>query len=271
MDSFPTFVTAILLLLLVPQKPLSCRASNDDDRDGAESPVLGGCVIAAIYNFGDSFSDTGNALAEYPDGPMGNFPNGMTIHNATGRFCDGHLIIDHIAEAAGLPYLNPYLRKDLDQSKGTNFAVGGVGLLSNKTRTKLNVQLPFSQDSVDIQLTWLEEHLNRTFGDHETARRNHLKSSLFVFTGGSGNDYTNIRGNFSSPPLEKMKAIIPDVVAAVKDYLKKLIIEYGVSKVVVTGLYKAGCTVDVGIFHDYKPRCNTSTNAVAALHNRILK
>ncbi|CAI0423330.1 unnamed protein product, partial [Linum tenue] len=104
-----------------------------------------------------------------------------------------------------------------------------------------------------------------------TARRDHVKSSLFVFTSGSRNDYTTIRGNFSSPPLEKMKAIIPDVVAAVKDYLKKLIIKYGASKIVVTGLNKAGCTLDVGLFHDYKPHCNTSTNAVIALHNRFLK
>ncbi|CAI0391820.1 unnamed protein product [Linum tenue] len=41
--------------------------------------------------------DSGNALAESPQGPMGKFPYGVTIHHATGRFTDGYTIIDRIA------------------------------------------------------------------------------------------------------------------------------------------------------------------------------
>ncbi|CAI0429356.1 unnamed protein product, partial [Linum tenue] len=38
---------------------------------------------------------------------------------------------------------------------------------------------------------------------------------------GSSNDYTGIQGNFRfPPPLERMKALIPDVFAAMNAYVK---------------------------------------------------
>jgi hypothetical protein len=55
--------------------------------------------ITAIYNFGDSISDTGNLLREGDTGLL-NYttkpPYGITIGNPTGRCSDGCLMIDFL-------------------------------------------------------------------------------------------------------------------------------------------------------------------------------
>lgn len=55
------------------------------------------CNIPAIYNFGDSNSDTGGiSAAFYPAGP----PTGETYFGIpTGRASDGRLIIDFIGKS----------------------------------------------------------------------------------------------------------------------------------------------------------------------------
>ncbi|CAI0429380.1 unnamed protein product [Linum tenue] len=79
----------------------------------------------------------------------------------------------------------------------------------------------------------------------------YLRSSLFVLASGSSNDYTGIQGNFRfPPPLERMKALIPDVFAAMNAYVK------------------AGCTVSN--VHT-KPDCDTAIKAMVVLHNRRLR
>ncbi|CAN1143177.1 GDSL esterase/lipase At5g45910 [Linum perenne] len=251
----PSLSNGILLILLLLITNSSCS-----------SLLLKGCDFNAIYNFGDSISDTGNLVIETPDVPFAHFPYGMTIHRATGRFSDGYLLIDHIAEAAGLPYVNPSLNETLDHSKGANFAVGGVSLLSNETRVKLNVTLPHSQSSVDIQLQWFEQHLKKRF-QNETARREHLKGSLFMINGGS-NDYGSVHS--SRPVVEAKIAIMPDVFAAMTDYIMKLINEYGATKLVVTGIYQGGCLVNYK-FNDNKTHCDPTTNSFHSLHNGLLE
>lgn len=52
------------------------------------------CSFPAIYNFGDSNSDTGAVSAAFGRVP---FPNGKTFFGKpSGRFCDGRLIIDFL-------------------------------------------------------------------------------------------------------------------------------------------------------------------------------
>lgn len=52
------------------------------------------CRIPAIYNFGDSNSDTGSDSAAFGRAPH---PNGITFFGkSAGRICDGRLIVDFI-------------------------------------------------------------------------------------------------------------------------------------------------------------------------------
>lgn len=55
----------------------------------------------AVFNFGDSNSDTGGLVAgvAFPVGP----PNGQTyFQEPAGRFCDGRLIIDFLSNVSQL-------------------------------------------------------------------------------------------------------------------------------------------------------------------------
>ncbi|KAK4483181.1 hypothetical protein RD792_010361 [Penstemon davidsonii] len=86
------------------------------------------CDYTAIYNFGDSNSDTGGiSAAFYPPGP----PSGETyFHRPAGRASDGRLIIDFIADYLKLPYLSPYLDSiGSTYQHGANFATGGATIM----------------------------------------------------------------------------------------------------------------------------------------------
>ncbi|KAL3509354.1 hypothetical protein ACH5RR_028755 [Cinchona calisaya] len=75
------------------------------------------CDFPAIYNFGDSNSDTGGIAAAFF--PMAAPCGETSFHRPVGRASDGRLIIDFIADNLGLPFLSPYL-----DSVGTNFQHG---------------------------------------------------------------------------------------------------------------------------------------------------
>uniref|UniRef100_A0A5B6YUH1 Alpha-L-fucosidase n=1 Tax=Davidia involucrata TaxID=16924 RepID=A0A5B6YUH1_DAVIN len=85
------------------------------------------CGFPAIYNFGDSNSDTGGRSAALIEVPP---PNGETFFGKpSGRFCDGRLVMDFIAEQLGLPYLSAYLDSiGTNFRHGANFATGGSSI-----------------------------------------------------------------------------------------------------------------------------------------------
>ncbi|XP_004489280.3 GDSL esterase/lipase At3g27950-like [Cicer arietinum] len=85
------------------------------------------CLYPAIYNFGDSNSDTGAVYATFTGVKP---PNGMTFFgNISGRASDGRLIIDFISEELKLPYLSAYLNSvGSNYRHGANFAAGGASI-----------------------------------------------------------------------------------------------------------------------------------------------
>ncbi|KAF5479587.1 hypothetical protein F2P56_000396 [Juglans regia] len=94
--------------------------------------VLGGsgprrCEFPAIFNFGDSNSDTGGRSAALSEVHQ---PNGETFFgHPSGRVCDGRLILDLIAEELKSPYLSAYLDSiGTDFRHGANFATGGSSI-----------------------------------------------------------------------------------------------------------------------------------------------
>ncbi|CAN8255472.1 unnamed protein product [Cochlearia groenlandica] len=82
------------------------------------------CNFPAVYNFGDSNSDTGAISAAIGEVPP---PNGVAFFGrSVGRHSDGRLIIDFITENLTLPYLTPYLDSvGANYRHGANFATGG--------------------------------------------------------------------------------------------------------------------------------------------------
>lgn len=109
------------------------------------------CKFPALYNFGDSNSDTGGrsaALGEIPP------PNGETFfHKPSGRACDGRLIIDFIAEELRLPYLSGYLDSiGTNFRHGANFATGGSSIRPGG----------YSPFHLDLQISQFTQFKSRT-------------------------------------------------------------------------------------------------------------
>uniref|UniRef100_A0A7N0VKE6 Uncharacterized protein n=1 Tax=Kalanchoe fedtschenkoi TaxID=63787 RepID=A0A7N0VKE6_KALFE len=147
MKSARCLVAWCIAMLAVVQA--ASRHDDDDDRP---------CGFPAIYNFGDSNSDTGaTSAAFFPRA----WPSGETFfHEPAGRTCDGRLIIDFIAEKLKLPYLDAYLDSIATGFEtGANFATGG------STIRQQNESFLFASPfSLDVQLAQFINFKARTSG-----------------------------------------------------------------------------------------------------------
>ncbi|KAA8519685.1 hypothetical protein F0562_013870 [Nyssa sinensis] len=131
-----------------------------------------GCYTS-FFSFGDSLSDTGNALyLSNPPTHCGFPPNGETyFHHPTGRCYNGRLIIDFIAQHLGLPFLPPYFgvkngSEASDFRQGVNFAVVGVTALGKEFFDEEGIANIFTNISMDIQLSLLQRHAAITLSSH---------------------------------------------------------------------------------------------------------
>ncbi|KAL5552782.1 hypothetical protein UlMin_040183 [Ulmus minor] len=116
------------------------------------------CDFPAIFNFGDSNSDTGGLSAAFNRLP---FPYGETFfHKPSGRFSDGKVIVDFIAEKLGLPFVSAYL-----DSIGTNFRHGANFATGGSTIEEVDGNIfgaGFSPISLKIQLSQFKQFKART-------------------------------------------------------------------------------------------------------------
>ncbi|KAK6118967.1 hypothetical protein DH2020_047305 [Rehmannia glutinosa] len=122
------------------------------------------CPFQALYQLGDSTSDTGNLVRVLPVGPTlpaARPPYGNTFPGTpTGRWSDGRLIIDFTASALGLPLLNPYLNKNASFKNGVNFAVAGSTALNSSFFASRGIIVPSSVGSLNDQLNWFRTYLS---------------------------------------------------------------------------------------------------------------
>nr|XP_010912877.1 GDSL esterase/lipase At3g26430 [Elaeis guineensis] len=116
------------------------------------------CHFPAVFNLGDSNSDTGGLSATF--GPL-TYPYGETFfRKPAGRYSDGRLIIDFIAESLGLPYISAYL-----DSMGTNFSHGANFATALSTILPQNITLSqggYSPFSLDVQLKQFSQFKSRS-------------------------------------------------------------------------------------------------------------
>ncbi|XP_072950722.1 GDSL esterase/lipase ACHE [Typha angustifolia] len=170
------------------------------------------CSFPAIFNFGDSNSDTGGLSAAFGPAPP---PNGETFFGMpVGRYCDGRLVIDFIANSLGLPFLNAYL-----DSIGTNFSHGANFATAGSTIRRQNTTLfqsGYSPFSLDVQSWQFSQFISRSqlasqkggvFKDLLPANET-FSQALYTFDIGQ-NDLTS--GYFSGQTTEEVIAYIPDL------------------------------------------------------------
>ncbi|KAI5073448.1 hypothetical protein GOP47_0011461 [Adiantum capillus-veneris] len=105
------------------------------------------CEFPAIFNFGDSTSDTGGIHVSFPFMTLAEeFPYGETFfHRPVNRYSDGRLLIDFIAQGLGKPFLSPYLQSvDSNFTHGANFASSGA--------TARNIRSVISPFNLHVQI-----------------------------------------------------------------------------------------------------------------------
>jgi len=195
------------------------------------------CKFDRIFQLGDSLSDTGNSIVEIPQAFHGRFPYGETIGKATGRPSDGYLMIDFIAQSAGLPLVEPYENPKSTLTYGVDFSVAGVTALSNAQLKAVNLDPGYSNSTFDVQLVWLKKHLSTFCNDTKDCQEK-LKSTLFMVGTIGPNDVSRGMGKLSLSEINKN--VVPVAVKTIKDGAQT-VINYGASRLVVPNGYPQGC------------------------------
>ncbi|KAG2588492.1 GDSL esterase/lipase LIP-4-like [Panicum virgatum] len=124
-------------------------------QEGGGDPAATACARRpVVFAFGDSNTDTGGVAAGlgyyYP------LPEGRAFfRRATGRLCDGRLVIDYLCESLNMSYLSPYLEAlGSDFTGGANFAISGSATLPRSAPFSLHVQVQqfihFKQRSFEL-------------------------------------------------------------------------------------------------------------------------
>ncbi|KAK1284800.1 Acetylajmalan esterase [Acorus calamus] len=238
------------------------------------APATGACSIDKIYNFGDSISDTGNLIRQGTGStfdPITRLPYGQTyFHKATGRCSDGLLMIDYLAMSLGLPFLNPYLDEHAPVRHGLNFAVAGATALDKSFFTKKNINIPYTNSSLNVQLNWFNNHLNNMCSTEQECD-DYLKNALFMVGEIGGNDYNYAL--FGGKSIDEVKTYVPQVVDAIIGAAKTLI-DNGAKQLVVPGNFPIGCMPNyLTTFHTANDcaydnnKCLKDFNNFAEFHN----
>ncbi|KAL5566144.1 hypothetical protein UlMin_029308 [Ulmus minor] len=174
----------------------------------------------AVFNFGDSNSDTGELCAGF--GFSLSPPNGQNYFKTpSGRFCDGRLIVDFLMDAMDLPFLNPYLDSIGAPSfqKGCNFAAAGSKILP-PTETSVS---PFS---FGVQVSQFIRFKSRVLELLAQGRKyvkylpseDFFAKGLYMFDIGQN----DIAGAFYSKTLDQILASIPLILTEFETGVKKL-------------------------------------------------
>ncbi|XP_022979832.1 acetylajmalan esterase-like [Cucurbita maxima] len=242
---------------------------------GSDCFGLKGCKFDAIFQFGDSLADTGNLIRENPATPFSHLPYGKTFFKkATGRCSNGLLMVDYFALSAGLPLVNPYLKKKASFTHGVNFAVAGSTALPLDVLAQNNISSPVTNTSLSKQLDWMRSHLN-TICSNKTDCTKKLKHALFFMGEIGGNDYNYAL--FEGKTVTQVKDMVPRVVQTIIDATKR-VISYGATRVIIPGHFSMGClpiyltgfqTNDSTAYDEF--HCLKDFNELANYHNSKLK
>ncbi|XP_050363405.1 GDSL esterase/lipase At1g54790-like [Argentina anserina] len=162
----------------------------------------------AVFNFGDSNSDTGGIQAGV----------GFPIK----RFCNGYLIIDYFVTAMNLSYLNPYLDSVGAPSfqTGCNFATGGATILPAKASSTN----PFSFGIQVAQFSRFRARVHELLAKRDKKlqpvlpNEDYFKQGLYTFDVGQ-NDFD---GAFYSKSEDQVVASIPAVLTEMETGFEKL-------------------------------------------------
>ncbi|XP_008230502.1 PREDICTED: GDSL esterase/lipase At5g14450-like isoform X1 [Prunus mume] len=246
---------------------------------GAGGENLPVCSFPAIYNFGDSNSDTGGISAAFEPirAPYGE----AFFHKPAGRDSDGRLIIDFIAERLRLPYLSAYLNSlGTNYRHGANFATGGSTIRRpNETIYEYGIS-PFS---LDMQTTQFLQFKARSAELYREAKNPSDRSTLpnpqdfakALYTFDIGQNDLSV--GFRKLSFDQIRAALPDILNQLATAVRR-IYEQGGRSFWIHNTGPIGC-LPVNLFYNLNPPpgylddhgCVKGQNDIAIEFNRQLK
>ncbi|KAK6931584.1 GDSL lipase/esterase [Dillenia turbinata] len=191
----------------------------------------------AIFAFGDSIFDPGNnhynknctAQADFP-------PYGINFfHKPTGRFTNGRLVVDFIAQFMGLELQKPFMEALGEFSNGSikSYPSNGINFASAGSGVVRDTNADWVVTPIQDQLKQFQELVLKNQIDKTT-----IPKSLFLFESGS-NDIFNYLLALQPPelnPTEFVQAMIAQVGIFV-DQIHKL----GARRIAIFSLGPVGC------------------------------
>ncbi|XP_023753000.1 GDSL esterase/lipase At5g45950 [Lactuca sativa] len=226
--------------------------------------------VTGVFVFGDSSVDPGNNN-RLDTTDKSNFPPyGMDFIDGhpTGRFSNGRLTTDFIAEALGYtkvirPYLEPGVQRTFDLSHGVSFASAGSGY-DNLTAQVSNVL------SLSHQLKYFAHYkrqLSLKIGPKKAAES--IKNAVFVLSMGT-NDFLQ---NYYVEPTRCAQYTVEQygdyLISNFHDYAKKMH-ALGARRLVVVGVIPFGCMPLVKTLKG-TTKCDDEYNHVALSFNNKIK
>ncbi|KAL1339768.1 hypothetical protein HN51_028098 [Arachis hypogaea] len=175
----------------------------------------------AVFNFGDSNSDTGDLAAGL--GFQLIQPYGQSYFNAssTGRFCNGRLIVDFLMDAMHMPFLNAYMDSIglPNFQKGCNFAAAGSTILA-ATAASL---CPFSFGIQVSQFIRFKARVLELLAAGQKYKKyvpaeDYFNKGMYMFDIGQN----DLAGAFYSKTLDQVLASIPNILLEFETGIKKL-------------------------------------------------
>ncbi|KAF7028709.1 hypothetical protein CFC21_040577 [Triticum aestivum] len=232
----------------------------------------------AIYNFGDSISDTGNlCTGGCPSWlTMGQPPYGTSYFGRpTGRCSDGRVVVDFLAQFFGLPLLPPSKRNGTDFRKGANMAIiGATAMNLDFFQSRGLGSSIWNNGPLDTQIQWFQQLMPSICGGASDCR-SHLSNSLFILGEFGGNDYN--APIFGGKSLDEVYTYVPHIVNKITSGVETLI-GLGAVDVVVPGVLPIGCfPLYLTLYgssnqSDYDgDGCLERFNDLSRYHNQLLK
>ncbi|WCJ42865.1 GDSL lipase [Euphorbia peplus] len=260
------------ILFLGFQSLLSCGEKSTLSQDQSSLDHLRGDTSSstsyktgALFIFGDSTVDTGNNnyINTIPEHRADVEPYGRNgfFHGPTGRFSDGYLTIDYIAEYAKLPIIPPFLQPSADYKQGANFASGGSGVLpetNQGTVIDLATQLKNFKE--------VKKSLKEKLGEDEAQEI--IEGAVYFISTGS-NDYL---GGYLGNPLMQQNYLpeiyVGMVIGNFTGFIEELY-EIGARKFAFLSLIPLGC---LPVMRALNPKaeedgCFEGASALARAHN----
>ncbi|CAO2170809.1 unnamed protein product [Urochloa humidicola] len=237
-----------------------------------------GCYTR-LFSFGDSLADTGNHRFFYANDsdPVLRLPYGETFfHRATGRFSNGRIVLDFIAEELGLPFVRPYLSggRAEDFARGANFAVGGATALAPDFFRDRGFDTG-DVAHLDMEMSWFRDMLGLLCPGGLAGCSEVMDQSLFVVGEIGGNDYN--LPLLAKVPFDNVITYVPIVIAKISSTITELI-GLGAKTLVVPGNFPIGCVPSYLLLfqsdskEDYEAEsgCIGWLNEFTRYHNKLL-